>query len=525
MTFFSKTLSALSLAACFGLAGYSSAQTTQQPERLGSEDDQGVVAQPATFENYLFPLFPEQGGNPVQVEISPLDPPQQMPLTQQKPQENWGDPLLVSPPAILPRPKVPPFEMALPVAHPLQRKLATLQAPPVTLPLKKSVLALVDSPSLLPRPRQRPPQVEPPLTVPRPKILLLAFPLPQAIPLRQAEPVVMALPQATPFQKKAPLLVAMPQVSPRQRQKGDPNSSNALEETVTVGRWAIEVTSPQEEIFSEEEALSQQENSPLEPPIPSPRQRVIPVWVALPLTAPLPREPVPSINGPQTPPRLKDEPQQEASQAQPSWIAPAQQPILDEGGVDEQNEKNPLIVAYGRLAERGDSRAQVVLGNLYLNGGEESYQPTKAFYWFKQAAHQGDKRAQFTLGTLYQHGKGTPQNDQEALKWFLKVVEPGSESTDNPLSAQILAWTNLKLGIIYYEGNGVPPNYPLAMDYLKRVSANNHAYGQYLMGLMYAEGKGVAPNRQEAVYWLELAAEQGFKPAQVMLDQGVELQR
>ncbi|AIK96341.1 hypothetical protein ID47_05735 [Candidatus Paracaedibacter acanthamoebae] len=57
------------------------------------------------------------------------------------------------------------------------------------------------------------------------------------------------------------------------------------------------------------------------------------------------------------------------------------------------------------LASQGDARAQIAVGNIYLEGSKKGYKITPNFEaaieWYKKAAAQGDLRADFALGRTY----------------------------------------------------------------------------------------------------------------------------
>jgi len=80
----------------------------------------------------------------------------------------------------------------------------------------------------------------------------------------------------------------------------------------------------------------------------------------------------------------------------------------------------------------------------------------------RQLAEQGNADAQLRLGLMYANGKGVPENDAEAVKWYHKAAEQGN------------------------------------------------AIAQSRLGYMYEYGNGVARNVAEAVKWYRKAAEQGF---------------
>merc|ERR1711998_732764 len=47
--------------------------------------------------------------------------------------------------------------------------------------------------------------------------------------------------------------------------------------------------------------------------------------------------------------------------------------------------------------------------------------------WYRMAADQGHGKAQHNLGVMYYEGKGVPQNTSEALRWLHKAQVQGDE--------------------------------------------------------------------------------------------------
>jgi serine/threonine protein kinase len=125
------------------------------------------------------------------------------------------------------------------------------------------------------------------------------------------------------------------------------------------------------------------------------------------------------------------------------------------------------------LSDRGNTRAQIRLGVMYLRGrGVEQNLDAgmnlikKAFPNLQVAAVAGEPWAQADMGSLYQTGLLVAKNNTEAVRWYRAAAEQG------------------------------------------------YAGAQTNLGAMYADGKGVAQSKTEAVKWLRLAAEQGDKVAQ-----------
>ena len=66
-----------------------------------------------------------------------------------------------------------------------------------------------------------------------------------------------------------------------------------------------------------------------------------------------------------------------------------------------------------------------------------------------------------------------------------------------------------KLGVMYYEGQGVPQNYAEAVKWLRKAAAQNDASAQRHLAFCYANGRGVVKDEAEAFKWDLLAAAQG----------------
>ena len=78
---------------------------------------------------------------------------------------------------------------------------------------------------------------------------------------------------------------------------------------------------------------------------------------------------------------------------------------------------------------------------------------TAAKEW-RQLADQGDSSAQFNLGLLYYDGKGVPQDYTEAANWFRRAAEQDYEKAEH------------NLGAMYGSGKGVKRDYIQAYKWL-----------------------------------------------------------
>jgi hypothetical protein len=69
---------------------------------------------------------------------------------------------------------------------------------------------------------------------------------------------------------------------------------------------------------------------------------------------------------------------------------------------------------------------------------------------FRKAADQGDAKSQVALGILYSNGDGVPRDYGQALVWFRKAADQGDSEAE------------YNVGLLYDDGHGVPQDYAQA---------------------------------------------------------------
>src|SRR6185312_11351087 len=116
-------------------------------------------------------------------------------------------------------------------------------------------------------------------------------------------------------------------------------------------------------------------------------------------------------------------------------------------------------------------------------------------------AERGDAKAESLLGHMYYHGEGVPQNYAEAFRWYSKAADQGDAKAE------------YTIGYMYRRGEGVPVNYAQALLWCKKAADQNEKEAQYVLGGMYYYGEGVPQDYAEANRWFRKAAEQGDKKA------------
>ena len=115
----------------------------------------------------------------------------------------------------------------------------------------------------------------------------------------------------------------------------------------------------------------------------------------------------------------------------------------------------------------------------------------------RKSAEGGDASAQNKLGLLYYEGKGVPQDYRQAKQWFEEAAKQGHAG----------AQTNL--GTIYLHGEGAPQSDRMALFWFSQAAEQQDALAFAKLGLMYAQGRGVLQDFIQAHMWYNLSAAHG----------------
>jgi uncharacterized protein len=84
------------------------------------------------------------------------------------------------------------------------------------------------------------------------------------------------------------------------------------------------------------------------------------------------------------------------------------------------------------LAERGDPRAQAMLGFMYANGNGVPQSYDLAVDWYTRSAEQGDPVGQYLLGLMYDKGFGVKADVVLAHMWLnLAAAHAPRQNRDN----------------------------------------------------------------------------------------------
>lgn len=109
---------------------------------------------------------------------------------------------------------------------------------------------------------------------------------------------------------------------------------------------------------------------------------------------------------------------------------------------------------------------------------------------FRPLAAQDNAAAQFSLGVMYDLGRGVSQDDVEAARWYRKAADQG------PVEKLVYLW--LLTAHVH--------DHAEAARWLHRFASQGIGYAQLRLGMMYRYGNGVPLDYVQAHKWLYLAA-------------------
>lgn len=162
----------------------------------------------------------------------------------------------------------------------------------------------------------------------------------------------------------------------------------------------------------------------------------------------------------------------------------------------QRNDFTEAVEWYRKAAEKGDSKAQCNLGQMFEKGEGVPQDYSEALKWYQKAVEQDDSRGQNNLGAMYQNGLGVSQDYSEAVKLYRKAADQGFD----------VAQSNL--GWMYENGLGVSQDYSTAVEWYRKSAEQGYAAAQNNLGAMYQNGTGIKQNYSEALKWYRKAAEQ-----------------
>ncbi|HTT85325.1 MAG TPA: TetR family transcriptional regulator [Rhizomicrobium sp.] len=158
------------------------------------------------------------------------------------------------------------------------------------------------------------------------------------------------------------------------------------------------------------------------------------------------------------------------------------------------------------LANKGNPRAELLIGLKYLKGDGIAANDAQAAQWFGRAAQAGDAVAQNRLGALYQAGRGVPADLTQAVHWYQAAASQGDRH----------AMSNL--AVLYASGTGVPQNLAEAARWFERSANLGYVDAQFNLAVLFERGDGVPQSLLDAYKWYSIAGLAGDPVAKARAD-------
>lgn len=141
--------------------------------------------------------------------------------------------------------------------------------------------------------------------------------------------------------------------------------------------------------------------------------------------------------------------------------------------------------------------AQVLLGQILLDGRGISKDPALALNWFRIAARSGNAMALNMLGRCLEHGWGCAADAVAAAQHYRTAAHAG------------LDWAMYNLANLLATGRGVAQDQARAFTLYQRAADLGHAKSMNLVGRFFEEGRLVPRNLPLAHDWYRRSAEAG----------------
>lgn len=175
---------------------------------------------------------------------------------------------------------------------------------------------------------------------------------------------------------------------------------------------------------------------------------------------------------------------------------------------DSKADKADLEVAFKwtlKAAEANDPDAQALAGFLFATGPQEFQDIERAKYWYGLAAQAGKPQGHLGLGTLTLLEANTDELTFKAVEHIKAAAEAD------------IATGHYYLGLIYERAIGVHTDLGLAAYHYGIAAQKGIRDAQCRYGTMLFNGRGIAPNPVEGETWLRRAGLAGNKEAAALV--------
>ena len=175
-------------------------------------------------------------------------------------------------------------------------------------------------------------------------------------------------------------------------------------------------------------------------------------------------------------------------------------------------------------AENGFEDAYYILGQSYLEGRSLEKDYNKAFFYLSKGAEKDDIDCLEALGDMYYNGIYIEEDREKAFSYYDRSIEGGNikiyyklgkiyEEEDN-VEMSLLNYlkghnngdlkATQKLGIMYYNGEGVQKDEEKALQYMEKAIEGDDPHSLYVIGVVYLN-----KDREKGLNYLKRAYKKG----------------
>lgn len=151
-----------------------------------------------------------------------------------------------------------------------------------------------------------------------------------------------------------------------------------------------------------------------------------------------------------------------------------------------------------------DVDSQYNLGIMYLNDEIKDY--PQAIKLFEMSANKGNSKSQLKLAEIYYFGKGVKKDCNIALKWLEKSANEGNY------------YAQFNLASFYNEGDCIKQDFKKAIEWYEKSANQGNPNAYFNIGIAYYKGKGVIQNHQKGLEMFKKSLNQKDKLQQEYID-------
>lgn len=219
--------------------------------------------------------------------------------------------------------------------------------------------------------------------------------------------------------------------------------------------------------------------------------------------------------------------------------------VMYHHGTGVKADENIATTLLMRAEKLGSIDAKANLGAMYLSGEGRVKDHKKAFQLLREAADNDDCSALCNLALMYENGLSTKQDLEEAVSCYRKaamlgyppafyhlgvLAGEGSIPVEDIDPVGLLKTAGAdgnidalyKLGVMYYDGNGVDPDLEMSAQYFRAGSEFENPECMYNLGIMIIRGEANEEYEDEALDLIIAAADAGYGPARELLEKSEE---